>query len=213
MLIHTTWNVKHDFINTCCKIIFVRTTCQIRLTISLQFGLAVWFRPGRELPPHPCSLAWIRAGRAAISPLRVNKAEPTWMYCMQISLIQDIKVQHNLRIYSDSRGIRIPNPDWARGGAGDGGGWLAPEKRNSCWWYWRSLYVYNDRRCISIGRRGSDESPLMQAWLTWPARTGAWFTWFTWTWFIVSSQNPMHSVDKLNLVVKCYQICFLVMCL
>jgi len=24
----------------------------------------------------------------------------------------------------------MPNPDWARGGAGDGG---APEKHNSCW--------------------------------------------------------------------------------
>jgi len=32
------------------------------------------------------------------------------------------QVQHNLRIYSDSMGIRMPNPDWARGGAGDGGG-------------------------------------------------------------------------------------------
>jgi len=41
---------------------------------------------------------------------------------MQISLIQDFKVQHNLRIYSDSMGIRMPNPDWVRGGAGDGGG-------------------------------------------------------------------------------------------
>jgi len=28
-------------------------------------------------------------------------------------------VKHH-SIYSDSRGIRMPNPDWARGGAGDG---------------------------------------------------------------------------------------------
>jgi len=26
------------------------------------------------------------------------------------------------KIYSDSRGIRMPNLDWLRGGAGDGGG-------------------------------------------------------------------------------------------
>jgi len=41
---------------------------------------------------------------------------------LQISLIQDFKLEHNPRIYSDSKGIRMPNPDWARGGAGDGGG-------------------------------------------------------------------------------------------
>jgi len=34
---------------------------QIRLTISIQFGLVVWFRSGQELPVHPSSLAWIRA--------------------------------------------------------------------------------------------------------------------------------------------------------
>jgi len=30
----------------------------------IEFGLAVWFCSGQELPAHPCSLAWIRAGRA-----------------------------------------------------------------------------------------------------------------------------------------------------
>jgi len=29
--------------------------------------------------------------------------------------------------------IRMLNPDWARSGAGDGGGWFAPEKCDSCW--------------------------------------------------------------------------------
>ncbi len=38
------------------------------LTISIHFGLAVWFCSGQELPAHPCSLAWMRAGRAAITP-------------------------------------------------------------------------------------------------------------------------------------------------
>uniref|UniRef100_A0A672L527 Signal transducing adaptor family member 2a n=1 Tax=Sinocyclocheilus grahami TaxID=75366 RepID=A0A672L527_SINGR len=47
------------------------------LTISIQFGLAVWFCSGQELPAHPCSLAWMRAGRAAITPPRVNGTEPT----------------------------------------------------------------------------------------------------------------------------------------
>jgi len=28
-------------------------------------------------PVHPCSLAWIRAGRTAITLLRVNTTEPT----------------------------------------------------------------------------------------------------------------------------------------
>jgi len=44
------------------------------------------------------------------------------MNILQIPLIQDFKVQHDSRIYSDSRGIRMPNTDWTRGGAGDGGG-------------------------------------------------------------------------------------------
>jgi len=39
---------------------------QIQLTISIQFGLVVWFCFGQELPVHPYSLAWIRARRAAI---------------------------------------------------------------------------------------------------------------------------------------------------
>ncbi len=42
--------------------------CQRWLTISILFGLAVWFCSGQGLPAHPCSLAWIRAGRAAITP-------------------------------------------------------------------------------------------------------------------------------------------------
>jgi len=44
------------------------------------------------------------------------------MNVLQISIIQDFKLQHNSRIYSDSRGIRMPNADWVRGGAGDGVG-------------------------------------------------------------------------------------------
>ncbi len=36
--------------------------------ISIQFRLAVWFCSGQELPVRPCSLAWIRAGRAVITP-------------------------------------------------------------------------------------------------------------------------------------------------
>jgi len=50
---------------------------QIRLTNSIQLGLAIWFCFGLELPAHTSSLAWIRAGRAAITPLRVNTTEPT----------------------------------------------------------------------------------------------------------------------------------------
>jgi len=50
--------------------------------------------------PHPCSLAWIRAA------IRVNRTEPARMYACH-----DFKVQHNSRIYSVSRGIRMPNPD------------------------------------------------------------------------------------------------------
>ena len=42
---------------------------QIRLTVSIQLGLVVWFCSGQELPAHPCSLSWIRAGRTAITPL------------------------------------------------------------------------------------------------------------------------------------------------
>jgi len=44
------------------------------------------------------------------NPLRVNRTE-----------CQYLNVQHNSRIYSDSRGIRMPNLDWTRGEAGDGG--------------------------------------------------------------------------------------------
>jgi len=78
---------------------------------------------GREIPVHLCSLAWIRAGRAAITPLRVQQNR-TNMNVLQISLIQDFKIQHNLRIYSNSRGIKMANPDLMRGGggAGEGGG-------------------------------------------------------------------------------------------
>jgi len=35
-------------------------------------------------------------------------------------------------IYSDLREIRMPNPDWTRGGTGDGGGQSAPEEHDSC---------------------------------------------------------------------------------
>jgi len=41
---------------------------------------------------------------------------------LRVTECKYLNVQHNSRIYSDSRGIRIPNPDWTRGGAGDGGG-------------------------------------------------------------------------------------------
>uniref|UniRef100_A0A672ML48 Solute carrier family 2 member 11b n=1 Tax=Sinocyclocheilus grahami TaxID=75366 RepID=A0A672ML48_SINGR len=39
-----------------------------KVTTVIQFGLAVWFCSGQELPAHPCSLACMRAGRAAITP-------------------------------------------------------------------------------------------------------------------------------------------------
>jgi len=68
------------------------------------------FCSGQELPAHPCSLAWIKARRTAITLPNITN-----MIVLQISLIQDFKVQHNSRIYSDSRGRRMPNPDWARG--------------------------------------------------------------------------------------------------
>jgi len=42
--------------------------------------------------------------------------------CFANDINSRFKVQHNLTIYSDSRGIRMPNPDWARGGSGDGAG-------------------------------------------------------------------------------------------
>jgi len=34
-------------------------------------------------------------------------------------------------------------------------------------------YVYSDRRHFRLGRRGSAESQLMQAWQMWPSRTDA----------------------------------------
>jgi len=80
------------------------------LTISTQFGLEVWFCSGEKLPVHPCSLAWIRAGRAAITPL-MGKQNRTNMNVLQILLFQDFKVQHDSRFFSDSRGIRMPNPE------------------------------------------------------------------------------------------------------
>jgi len=49
------------------------------------------------------------------------------MNVLQISVIQDFKIQQNSRIYSDSRGIIMPNPDWTRGAAGDGGGYSSWE--------------------------------------------------------------------------------------
>jgi len=63
---------------------------QIRLTISIQFGLAVWFSSGQE---------------------QQTEQNRTNMNVLQISSIQDFKVQHDLRIYSDSRGIRMPYAD------------------------------------------------------------------------------------------------------
>jgi len=40
-----------------------------------------------------------------------GKQNRTKMNVLQISLIQDFKVQHNSRIYSDSRGMRMSNTD------------------------------------------------------------------------------------------------------
>jgi len=40
------------------------------------------------------------------------------MNVLQISFIQDFKIQHHSRIYFDSKGNQMPNADWARGGAG-----------------------------------------------------------------------------------------------
>jgi len=51
---------------------------------------------------------------------------------MQIPLIEDFKVQHNLRINYDSRGIRTPHPDWTIGGAGHAGVQFASEKCINC---------------------------------------------------------------------------------
>jgi len=44
---------------------------QIRLIISIQLGLAIWFCSGRE-PCASCSLAGIRAGRAALTYCRYD---------------------------------------------------------------------------------------------------------------------------------------------
>jgi len=46
--------------------------------------------------------------RTSIEKGRKSSDNPTEL--LQISLIQYFKIQHNLRIYSDSRGIRMPNP-------------------------------------------------------------------------------------------------------
>jgi len=44
------------------------------------------------------------------------------LHVLHLSIIQDFKLQHNLRI-CDSRAIRMPNAAvCARGGAGEGGG-------------------------------------------------------------------------------------------
>jgi len=53
--------------------------------------------------------------------LNESKRTRTNINVLQISLIQGFKIQHNLRIYSVSMGIRRSNSDWTRGGAGDGG--------------------------------------------------------------------------------------------
>jgi len=43
------------------------------LTVRIGGMFLFWAR----CPAHPCSLAWIRAGRTAITLLRVNTTEPT----------------------------------------------------------------------------------------------------------------------------------------
>lgn len=40
------------------------------LTISKLFGLAICFCSGHKISPCPCTLAWIEAGRASITPYR-----------------------------------------------------------------------------------------------------------------------------------------------
>jgi len=79
------------------------------LTISILLG----FCSGRELPAHPCSLAWKRARKPAITPLRVNRKEPTRMFADIInSRFESFKIQGESECHND----------WMRGGAGNGGG-------------------------------------------------------------------------------------------
>ncbi len=92
--------------------------CQRWLTISIQFGLAVWFCSDQELPAHPCSLAWMRAGRAAMNPQ--GKQNRTNKCIADIIKVQSFYV-HILELVwfkGESEGWILTD----RGGVGDGGG-------------------------------------------------------------------------------------------